>query len=108
MRQRENLKRLICWGALQDAGVVCIAMECPAPAFADALPLFILFQAATRLLALSALGDLAKGLTPSLSALRGVGRLRPVSGALLGLGLMASVGGSPFFVPETRLHFVQG
>ena len=108
MRQRENLKRLICWGALQDASVVCIAMECPAPAFADALPLFILFQAATRLLALSALGDLAKGLTPSLSALRGVGRLRPVSGALLGLGLMAGVGGSPFFVPETRLHFVQG
>lgn len=108
VRQRENLKRLICWGALQDAGVVCIALECPAPALADALPLFILFQAATRLLALSALGDLAKGLTPALSALRGVGRQRPVSGALLGLGLMASVGGSPFFVPEARLRFVQG
>ena len=108
VRQRENLKRLICWGALQDAGVVCIALECPAPALADALLLFILFQAATRLLALSALGDLAKGLTPALSALRGVGRQRPVSGALLGLGLMASVGGSPFFVPEARLRFVQG
>ena len=61
VRQRENLKRLICWGALQDAGVVCIAMACPAPTFADALPLFILFQAATRLLALCVLGDLAKG-----------------------------------------------
>lgn len=108
VRQRENLKRLICWGALQDAGVVCLALQGPAPAFAGGLPLFILFQAAARLLALSALGDFAKGLTPSLSALRGVGRQRPVSGTLLAFGLMAAVGGSPFFVPETRLHLLQG
>lgn len=107
VRQRENLKRLICWGALQDAGVACIAMECSAPDVA-ALPLFILFQAATRLLALSALGSFAAGLAPTLSALCGVGRQRPVSGTLLALGLMAAVGGSPFFVPEARLHIIQG
>lgn len=103
VRQRENLKRLVCWGALVDAGVVCLALGCGGITARLVVFLYVTFQAASRLLALAALADLSHGGTAALSALRGAGRMRPTAAALFALGLMASVGGSPFFVPEARL-----
>ena len=103
VRQRENLKRLVCWGALVDAGVVCLALGCGGMTARLVAFLYVPFQAAARLLALAALADLSHGAAPALSALRGAGKTRPAAGTLFALGLMASVGGSPFFVPEARL-----
>ena len=105
--QRKHLRRLICWGALQDAGIICLALGCPGPVTGIGVLLFLLFQLAARGLALSALGSLAHGTQAQLDMLRGAGRQRRASGTLFALGLLAAVGGSPFLVPEGRLYITQ-
>ena len=107
VRERKDPRRLILWGALHDAGVVCMALTAQTAAGLTGLWLFVIFQISARLLALAALARLAPcGAT--LDELRGAGRRNPWAGALFGLGLLAAVGGSPFLLPEARALIVQG
>ena len=105
--QRRNLRRLICWGAVQDAGIICLALGCPSPVTSLGVVLYLLFQLAARGLALTALHSLAQDTQAQLDALRGAGKQRRCAGLLLALGLLAAVGGSPFLVPEGRLFITR-
>lgn len=107
--QRGNLRGLILWGALHDAGVACMALAAQNPAGQTGFWLFLLFQIAARLLALTALARLApSGQATHVDELRGAGRRHPWPGAFFALGLLAAVGGTPFLLPEARALIVQG
>ena len=95
VRQRHDARRLIYWGALHDAGLLCIALgAATGPAFAGVW-LFLLFQAVSRLLALRALGVLAQARGDvSVEALRGAGSTCRKPALLFVFGLMAAVGGT--------------
>lgn len=115
VQQRKNPCSLIRWGALHDAGIVCMALAADATAGLTGLWLFIIFQLSARLLALKALQRLAPTAgcsikhvgTADSEALRGIGRVDSWGGALFALGMLAAVGGSPFLVPEGRSFIVQ-
>lgn len=109
VRQRHDARRLIYWGALHDAGLLCIALgAATGPAFAGVW-LFLLFQAVSRLLALRALGVLAQARGDvSVEALRGAGSTCRKPALLFVFGLMAAVGGTPFLMPEARACITQG
>lgn len=80
--QRGNLRGLILWGALHDAGVACMALAAQNPAGQTGFWLFLLFQIAARLLALTALARLApSGQATHVDELRGAGRRHPWPGA---------------------------
>ena len=110
IRQRQNARRLILWGAVHDAGLICMALGAANAAAGTGVWLFVAFQLLARGLSWSALNSLAGPAAPSatFAALRGAVKLQPVNGALFALGLMASVGGSPFLIPEGRLFITQG
>ncbi|MBO4300212.1 MAG: oxidoreductase, partial [Desulfovibrio sp.] len=106
VRQRNNPRGLILWGALHDVGIFCMAIGASSSLGSVGMWLFVLFQAAVRLLSWAALS----GLTPlglsskvTLDDLRGSGKRQPWTAACYGLGMLAAVGGSPFLVPEARL-----
>ncbi|MCR4666069.1 MAG: oxidoreductase [Desulfovibrio sp.] len=103
VRNRTDPRRLIQWGALHDAGIVCVAFMTQTAMGTVGAWLFVLFQVCTRFLAWMALSSLEDGsIKRSVAELTGIGRLKPYSGALFALGMLASVGGSPFLVPEGR------
>lgn len=115
--QRHNVRTLILWGALYDTGLLCAALAAQTPASGTGLRLFLLFQIFARVLALAALRALAHGTFPNstpakkqynIADLHGAGAAKPVAASFLALGLLAAVGGSPFFVPEGRLLMVKG
>ena len=110
IRQRQNARRLILWGAVHDAGLICMALGAANAAAGTGIWLFVAFQLLARGLSWSALNSLAGPAAPSatFAALRGAVKLQPVNGILFALGLMASVGGSPFLIPEGRLFITQG
>ena len=109
VRQRHDARRLISWGALHDAGLLCMALGAAnGPAFAGVW-LFLLFQAASRLLALRALGALARARgSVRVEALQGAGGTCRNPALLFAFGLMAAVGGTPFLMPEARACITQG
>lgn len=123
--QRHDPRRLILWGGLHDLGV-CIAALCVIiPVSLTGVWLFLIYQLSARLLAWFALKDLegapdaeqaaapftfgsilAKG--KPLGELEGLGRKMAWPGSLFAFGLLASVGGSAFLVPEGRAFIVSG
>lgn len=106
---KENVRGLILWGALADVGLVCMGFGAANAMAATGVMLFILFQLASRALALKGLCSLAPAGTPcTLTALASAGARKPLSGALFGLGMLAALGGSPFLVPEGRLYIISG
>ena len=115
LQQRRDPRRLILWGIVHDVGIVCMALAAQASIGLAGLWLFVCFQLAARLLALTALKRLAPmpGCTlfcaseDDLEALRGAGRADIWGGSLFALGMLAAVGGSPFLVPEGRAFIVQ-
>ena len=111
VRQRNNPRSLILWGSLHDAGIFCLGLGASGGINSTGLWLFVLFQAAARLLALAALSRLTP---PALNApvqledLRATGKRQPWTAACFGLGMLAAVGGSPFLVPEARMFISSG
>jgi len=111
VRQRNNPRRLILWGALHDAGILCLGLGASGGINSTGLWLFVLYQAATRLLAWTSLSRLTPpeiGTSATLWDLRGSGRRRPWTAACFGLGMLAAVGGSPFLMPEARMFISAG
>lgn len=111
VRQRNNPRSLILWGALHDAGIFCLGLGASGGINSTGLWLFVLFQAAARLLALSALQRLtppALGAPVQLQDLRATAKRQPWTAACFGLGMLAAVGGSPFLVPEARMFINMG
>jgi formate hydrogenlyase subunit 3/multisubunit Na+/H+ antiporter MnhD subunit len=111
VRQRNNPRGLILWGALHDAGIFCMGIGAAGSLGGTGMWLFVLFQAAARLLswaALSGLSPLGLPAPATLDDLRGCGKRQPWTAAAYGLGMLAAVGGSPFLVPEARLFINAG
>lgn len=110
IRQRQNARRLILWGAVHDAGLICMALGAANAAAGTGVWLFVAFQLLARRPELER-PQLPGRARRSVGDLRGPARGRQtpaVNGALFALGLMASVGGSPFLIPEGRLFITQG
>ena len=103
---RTDPRRLILWGALHDAGIVCMAITAQTALGSAGAWLFVIFQVCSRLLAWCALSSLESGGKKPLSELIGQGRKKPYSGAFFALGMLAAIGGSPFLVPEGRAFIV--
>ncbi|MBQ7456137.1 MAG: oxidoreductase [Desulfovibrio sp.] len=109
VRNRTDPRRLIAWGAVHDAGIVCIAITTQTAMGITGGWLFVFFQILARLLAWTALGALEHPFgRKSVAQLLGCGREKPLMGALFALGMLAAVGGSPFLVPEGRAFVVNG
>ena len=123
--QREDPRRLILWGGLHDLGVCTAALCASTPLAIIGVWLFLVFQAASRLLAWFALQNLENdfGLPDSslpfswtalltgrktVGQLKAVGRARSCAGSLFALGLLATIGGSAFLVPEGRAFMTLG
>ncbi|MDR1658813.1 MAG: oxidoreductase, partial [Desulfovibrio sp.] len=101
--QRDNPRRLILWGALHDVGILFLAFSANNAVANAGIWLFVIFQAIARALALVSLSRFTPDNmdAPTLDNLQGAG-YGNLAGALFVLGLLASVGGSPFLVPEGR------
>ena len=111
VQQRNNPRSLILWGALHDAGIFCLGLGASGGINSTGLWLFVLFQAAARLLALTALTRLtppALGVPVQLQDLCATAKRQPWTAACFGLGMLAAVGGSPFLVPEARMFISAG
>lgn len=126
--QRKDPRRLILWGALHDLGICCLGLAAQAAIGLTGLLIYIIFQTSARFLAWNALQKLeyiqighsenppegtnwlqrifSKGV--NLHELTGSGVLSPWLAALFGFGLLASVGGSAFLLPEGRAFIVSG
>ena len=110
VRQRNNPRGLILWGAVQDAGIFCLSLGASGGLNSTGLWLFVLFQTASRLLSWFALARLTPTGTShtTVADLRGSSGRLPWSTACYALGMLAAVGGSPFLVPEARLFINEG
>ena len=107
VKERGNYQSLIIWGAVADGGLIFMGLGSGASGVFGAL-LFALFQFAARGLAFTALGTLTEeGIRPTDTALRGMIARKPLTACFFGLGLMATLGGSPFLVPEGRVFIIQ-
>ena len=103
----DKFKPLIWRGGIHDLGLACLGLACPSPMGPAGFVLYLGFQLVVRALALSTLetlkpAQLAHATGSDLWALRGVGRSAPIVGKLFAFALLATVGGSVFFVPEGR------
>ncbi|MBQ7738130.1 MAG: oxidoreductase [Desulfovibrionaceae bacterium] len=107
VQHRKNPRCLIIWGALHDAGILLMAIFTQTALGTTGAWLFVMYQLAARLLAWFGLSAL-DGEKKEFSQLKGVGRIKPYSGALYALGMLAAVGGSPFLLPEGRAFIVDG
>ena len=65
IRQRQNARRLILWGAVHDAGLICMALGAANAAAGTGVWLFVAFQLLARGLSWSALNSLAGPAAPS-------------------------------------------
>lgn len=112
VRRREDYRQLVVWGAVADAGFAAMGLGAHVKGSAGLLGvlLFVAFQLAARGLALRGLSALARHAgTDQRTAgdLFAAGARYPAAGRLFALGLLATVGGSPFLVPEGRLFITQ-
>lgn len=122
IRQRQYPRRLILWGALHDLGVCLMGLSGFSPGSGTGILLYLLFQVCARLLAWTALERLEHSVTTpepvslanftdrglETGAMTGLGRILPWPGAMFAFGLLASIGGSAFLVPEGRALLVGG
>lgn len=126
--QRKDPGRLILWGALHDLGVCFLGLAAVGAIGLTGLIIYIIFQASARLLAWNALKRLeyvnsaGEGESPdhasfigrilrkgaNIEELAGSGALSPWIASLFGFGLLASIGGSAFLLPEGRALIVSG
>lgn len=126
--QRKDPRRLILWGGLHDFGICCVALAAQTAIGLTGLMIFIVFQLSARLLTWNALQKLkyihiggsenpptgtswiqrilAPGVPSSLLA--GSGPHSPWLSSMFAFGLLASVGGSAFLLPEGRAFIVSG
>ena len=102
----DNFRQLIWRGALHDLGLACIGLACPGVLGTAGFVLYFGFQVIVRLLALTCLDKLQpKDKGPfgmDMWTLRGAARTAPVVGTIFVFAMIATVGGSIFFVPEGR------
>ena len=106
---KENVRGLILWGALADIGLICMGCGAANAMASTGVLLFVLFQLASRALAWNGLSVLApEGSACTLTQLASAGARKPLAGALFALGMLATVGGTPFFAPEGRLYILNG
>lgn len=118
VRDRASPRRLILWGALHDLGFLFCALAGQSALALTGIWLYLVFQAASRFLAWTSINRLQNELgytsqgfwQPGMNCqeLGGSGRTFPIAGALFSLGLVASIGGSPFLLPEGRAFIVSG
>ena len=103
----DKFRPLIWRGGLHDLGVACLGLACPGTMGTAGFFLYLAFQFVVRALAWTSLDVLkpAQDAEPSgsdLWALRGVGQRAPIMGKFFAFAMLATVGGSIFFVPEGR------
>lgn len=102
----DNFRQLIWRGGLHDLGLACLGLACPGVLGTAGFVLYFGFQLVVRLLALSALSTLQPGKRlpkqNDMWILRGAVRTAPVVGTIFAFAMLATVGGSIFFVPEGR------
>ena len=103
----DKFRPLIWRGGLHDLGVACLGLACPGTKGTAGFFLYLAFQFVVRALAWTSLDVLkpAQDAEPSgsdLWALRGVGQRAPIMGKFFAFAMLATVGGSIFFVPEGR------
>lgn len=104
VRRRDNIAALIVFGGLSELGVIFIGCGYGGISGYTGAWMELILQVVARLLAYGALLRLTDGgRTFEFEKLRGVGQARPVTAALFGFGLFASIGVSPFLVPDGRL-----
>ena len=108
VQNRYDYQQLILWGALADVGLICMGLGAASAVGMLGILLFVLFQMASRGLALAALGSLGGNAgADTAEHLYAAGVRNPAAGFLFALGLLASVGGAPFWLPEGRTFIVQ-
>ncbi len=111
---REHYQKLLLWGALADGAFAIMALASGIPIAATGALLFVLFQLASRGLAYTSLTALCKTYVdeniPKHNAIyiQKAAAKNTKAAALFALGLLASIGGSPFLVPEGRFFATQG
>ncbi len=102
----DKFRQLIWRGALHDLGLACLGLACPGMLGTAGFVMYFGFQLIVRLLALSCLSTLQPGKVDPKSSdmwmLRGAAKTAPVVGTIFAFAMLATVGGSIFFVPEGR------
>ncbi len=103
----DKFRPLIWRGALHDLGMGCLGLACPGSMGTAGFFLYLVFQFVVRGVAWTSLDVLKPaqdkdGSGNDLWALRGVSERAPISGRLFAFAMLATVGGSIFFVPEGR------
>ncbi len=102
----DKFKQLIWRGGLNDLGLGCLGLACCNAMGLTGFILFIVFQALVRYLALLSLETMQAGRADSgesdLWTFRGAGFTYPKAGLIFAFAMLATVGGSIFFVPEGR------
>ena len=103
----DKFRPLIWRGGLHDLGVACLGLACPDSMSTAGFFLYMVFQVVVRGVAWTSLDLLkpaqaADGSGSDLWALKGVARRAPVLGRIFAFAMLATVGGSIFFVPEGR------
>lgn len=112
VQTRGNYQHLIGWGAVADAGLICMGFGAENALGVLGALLFACFQVFSRALAYTSLKALTPAhAEPTAEVLRsaGVGCGKAgLRGKLFAFGLLAALGGSPFLVPEGRMFIMQG
>ncbi len=101
----DKYRQLIWRGGLYDLGFACLGLACPGMLGTAGFVLYFSFQVIVRLLALTCLSTLQPVRDPTGNdtwTLRGAATVAPVVGTIFALAMVATLGGSIFFVPEGR------
>ncbi len=113
-KHRESYAKMLVWGTLADIGFAAMALSAGQGLATTGALLFILFQLVARGLAFTALQALCKTNKAIIHSEKTVQNIQkaalhnPKAAAFFALGLLATVGGSPFLVPEGRFFATQG